>query len=97
MKKNKNYSNEYKFKVVVEMLRGDLTITEIISKYQVPRSVIHRWKKQLLEKAFEIFSSDKFGRVRQSDNGEIEKLHARIGRLKVENDFLHQVSAKLRI
>ena len=74
MRKNKNYSKEYKFKVVLEMVRGDLTTAEIISKYQVASSVLHRWKKQLLE------------------NG-----HAAIGRLKVENDFLHQVSAKLNL
>ena len=98
MKKKKNYSKEYKFKVVLEMFRGDLTTAEIISKYEVPRSVLHRWKKQLLENGPDIFAVGSSSKVKKSsDNIEIEKLHATIGRLKVENDFLHQVSAKLRL
>jgi transposase len=96
MGKHKNYSNELKFKVALEMLRGDLTIAEIISKYQVPRSVVTRWKKQLLDHGSDIFKSD--NRVASNQNPlEVEKLHATIGRLKVENDFLQAVSAKLKL
>ena len=50
MNKQKSYNSEFKFKVALEMVKGDLTITEIISKYQVPRSVLSKWKKQLLDK-----------------------------------------------
>ena len=97
MKRNKNYSKEYKFKVVLEMIRGDLTTAEIVSKYQVASSVLHRWKKQLLEKGPEIFASCLASSKKSSDEVELEKLHATIGRLKVENDFLQQVSAKLNL
>ena len=97
MRKNKNYSKEYKFKVVLEMVRGDLTTAEIISKYQVASSVLHRWKKQLLENGPDIFENGSAGSKKSSDDVEIDKLHATIGRLKVENDFLHQVSAKLNL
>ena len=55
MGKQKSYTNEFKFKVAVEMIKGDLTIAEIISKYQVPRSVLSKWKKQLLENGPEIY------------------------------------------
>lgn len=97
MRKNKNYSKEYKFKVVLEMVRGDLTTAEIISKYQVASSVLHRWKKQLLENGPKIFETSSSSAKKPSDDVEIEKLHATIGRLKVENDFLHHVSAKLNL
>ena len=97
MRKNKNYSKEYKFKVVLEMVRGDLTTAEIISKYQVASSVLHRWKKQLLENGPDIFENGAAFSKKTSDDVEIEKLHATIGRLKVENDFLHQVSDKLKL
>ena len=49
MSKQKSYTKEFKFKVAIEMIKGDLTIAEIISKYQVPRSVLSKWKKQLLD------------------------------------------------
>ena len=39
----KSFDNKFKFKVVLEAIKGDLTIAEIISKYQVSQSVIHKW------------------------------------------------------
>ena len=55
MSKQKSYTKEFKFKVVIEMIKRDLTIAEIISKYQVPRSVLSKWKKQLLDNGPEIY------------------------------------------
>ena len=55
MGKQKTYSKEFKFKVAIEMIKGDLTIAEIISKYQVPRSVLSKWKKKLLDNGPEIY------------------------------------------
>ena len=95
MNKNKSYNNEFKFKVAIEMIRGDLSLAEIISKYKVPRSVISRWKKQFLDNGANIFQQP--NQVNQDQNkSELEKLHATIGRLKVENDFLLDCSVKLR-
>ena len=97
MKKNKNYSNKYKFKVALEMIRSDLTMSEIILKYQVPRSVLHCWKKQLLDNGSDIFGGSKAGNALSSDNSELDKLHATIGRLKAGNNFLYQVSTRLKL
>jgi len=94
MRKQKSYSKEFKYKVAIEMVKGDLTIAEIISKYQVPRSVLSKWKKQLLDNGAEIYKKGN-QRVQEYNNGDMEKLHATIGRLKVENDFLQQASSKL--
>ena len=78
------------------MIKGDLTIAEIISKYQVPRSVLSRWKKQLLDNGSEVFKTGNLVTDNQG-SAELDKLHATIGRLKVENDFLHKLSAKLKL
>ena len=51
----KTFSKEFKFKVAMEAIRGDLTIAEIISKYQVSKTAIHTWKKQLLDNGSSIF------------------------------------------
>lgn len=96
MSKHKSYTGEFKFKVALEMIRSDLTIAEIISKYQVPRSVLSRWKKQLLDHGSEVFKTGNHVADNQS-SVELDKLHATIGRLKVENDFLHKLSAKLKL
>lgn len=96
MKKQKSYRSEFKFKVALEMIKGDLTIAEVISKYQVPRSVVSKWRRQLLDKGSEVFKKGNNrggGRI----NIELERLHGVIGRLKVENDFLQEASGRLTL
>ena len=44
----KTYNKDFKFKVALEAIRGDLTIAQIVSKYQVAESLVHKWKKQLI-------------------------------------------------
>ena len=90
---NKNFDNKLKFKVIVELMKGDLTIAEIISKYQISRSVIHKWKKMFFANGSGIF-----GKEKQSNfpDQELKKLHEIIGKLKVENDFLSDAWQKLK-
>lgn len=90
----KNYNNAFKFKVVLEVIRGDLTITQVMSKYQVPKSVIHKWKKQFLDQGASIFGSKQVHH--DGLDRDIEKLHATIGKLKVENDFLQDAWKKVK-
>lgn len=94
MMQNKTYTSSFKFKVVLELMRGDATIAEIISKYQVSKSVLHKWKKQFLDNGANIFK-DK-NQQTEKGNYDLEKLHATIGKLKVENDFLQNAWNKIK-
>lgn len=93
-KNQKSYTKDFKFKVAVEMLKGDLTIPEISAKYQISKSVASKWKNQLLSEGSEVFSKDQ---KNSSSEAMIEQLHATIGRLKVENDFLQSASRRLML
>ena len=97
MSKNKSYSNEFKFKVTLEIIKGDLTVAEIISKYQVPRSVLCKWKRIFIDNGSNIFKHPSAQSSKLSRRKELEKLHATIGKLKVENDFLQEASSKLNL
>ncbi len=44
----KTHNKDCKFKVALEAIRGDLTIAQIVSKYQVAEALVHKWKKQLI-------------------------------------------------
>ncbi len=44
----KTHNKDFKFKVALEAIRSDLTIVQIVSKYQVAESLVHKWKKQLI-------------------------------------------------
>ena len=95
MAKGKTYTKDFKFKIAVEMLRGELSTAQIAGKYQVPSSVASRWKNELLDRGADIFGT----RPEQSSintENQIERLHATIGKLKVESDFLHKASSRLR-
>ena len=80
----RNHSPAFKAKVALDALKGDQTIVELAERYQVYPNQITEWKKQLLAHAEEVFSKD-----RQPDQGpDIKNLHAKIGQLSMENDFL---------
>ena len=91
----KNYSNEFKFKVVLEVIKGDSTIPEIISKYQISKSVIHKWKHHFFEQGSTIFKTK--DSPSNNEKVDVDKLHKIIGKLKVENDFLQEAWKKLEM
>jgi transposase len=90
----KTHSKDMKFKVALEAIRGDLTIAQIVSKYQVAESLVHKWKKQLLDSGRDIFEGKKEASL--SASGDIDKLHAKIGKLTLERDFLESALLKVR-
>ncbi len=90
----KVHSKDFKFKIAIEAIRGDLTIVQIVSKYQVAESLVHRWKKQLLDHGGDVFDSKQ--EVAAAASMDIDKLHAKIGKLTLERDFLESALLKPR-
>ena len=81
----KTFTSKMKLKIALEAIKGDMTIRELGSRYEVSPAQIHRWKQQLLEHGAELFESSQKS-TRGAHEQEIQKLHANIGRLTVEND-----------
>ena len=87
MMKRKQHKPEFKARVALEALKGEQTVAELASRFGVHPTMIHQWKKALLDGASGIF------RGRNSvepevDPARIKDLHAKIGELTVERDFL---------
>ncbi len=85
------HSPDFKAKVALEAIRGEKTLSELASQYGVNVNQISKWKKEALEGMSDIFSGKKKNRE-VSTQKEIERLHAKIGELVVERDFLEKVS-----
>jgi len=93
MGKRKRYSAEFKAKVALEALRGELTVSQLATKHGVHQTLIGDWKRQALDGLVTVFSgkADAKEGMREED---VEKLHAKIGQLVVERDFLVKVSGR---
>lgn len=82
----KRYSADFKAKVVLEAIRGELTIAQLVAKHGVRQTLIHGWKQPPLEGLAGVFSA-RTEAPAPVDTAEIEKLLAKIGGLVVERDF----------
>ena len=80
----RNHTAVFKAKVALEAIKGEQTIVELAERFQVHPNQITEWKKQLLERAEEVFSKDK----KSEAGADVKELHAKIGQLAMENDFL---------
>ncbi len=89
----RRFSGEQKSKIVLEALRGDRTLQEIASRHQVHPNQVGAWKRQAIEGLAELFSKGAERRVRDHE-GEVRDLHAKIGELIVERDFLSRGSGR---
>lgn len=85
-KKRRTHSPALKAKVALAAVRGDKTITELAEQFQVHPNQIQTWKRQLLSGASEIFQKGSGQGTDQSAT--IKELHAKIGQLAMEKDFL---------
>ena len=86
MQKRKKYGKEFKARVALEALKGEKTIAEISSEYEVHSNMVTKWKKHLKENLSDLFINKK---DREPDTEkQIETLYKEIGRIQVENAWL---------
>jgi transposase len=81
----RNHSPAFKAKVALEAIKGEQTVIEIAERFDVHPNVVTKWKRQLAEGASEVFGSLE---TDKDDRPDVAKLHAKIGELTMENDFL---------
>ena len=85
--RRRNHSAAFKVKVALAAIRGDKTLAELASQFEVHPNQISQWKKQLLEALPEVFSHRR-QRSQQQQDELTAQLYQQIGQLKVELDWL---------
>jgi transposase len=81
----RNHSPAFKAKVALDAVRGDKTLAELAKQYDVHANQITDWKNQMIERAASVFGESAASAEPAVD---LKVLHAKIGQLALENDFL---------
>ena len=85
--KRKQHTAAFKAQVALAAVKGDKTVNELASQYEVHPTLIHAWKKQLLAGAEQVFSNG--GQAAAADaEAQKAELFEQIGRLKMELEWL---------
>jgi len=89
----RNHTAAFKAKVALAALKGEKTLSELAEQFDVHANQITQWKGQLLEGAAVVFGGEaKAGSAEASVD--LKSLHAKIGQLALENDFLEGALTK---
>ena len=88
MKQRRNYTASFKSKVALEALKGEFTLPQIADKHGIDRRLVGKWKKEAASGLTQLFAGNDKVTANQQ---EIKQLHAKIGQLVIEKDFLASV------
>ncbi len=89
------YSVDFKAKVALEALRGELTTAQLAAKHGIHQTMVGEWERQAMEGLAAVFSGKSAaGESAKATEAGVEKLHAKIGQLLVERDFLAKASGR---
>ena len=93
-RKRRNHASAFKAKVALAAVKGEYTLAELAEQFDVHPNQIQDWKRRLIEGAEDVFGGHA-DKARHNEQ-EIEKRHAKIGQLAMENDFLSTVLGRDR-
>ena len=85
----RNHSAAFKAKVVLAAIQGDKTLSQLAEDFEIHANLIIEWKKHLLAEAASVFGASPI-----AEPIDLKPLHAKIGQLTLENDFLETALTK---
>jgi transposase len=93
--RRRRFTAEFKAKVALEAIRGEQSLQELASRYELHPNMITNWKRQAIDNMATVFAGTA-ERNSNPDESQIKELHAKIGQLTVERDFLAKAFGRCR-
>jgi transposase-like protein len=87
-RKRRNHSSAFKAKVALAAIRGDKTLGELAEQFEVHPNQIQDWRRKVLDNAAGLFERN--AKPSEESEHRVKELHAKIGQLTMERDFLEQ-------
>ena len=92
-RKRRVFGGAFRAKVALAAVKGDKTLSELASQFEVHANQVSAWRRELIDRAAELFEDGR--RAKREDEASLEELYEQIGRLKMEVDWLKKKSAEL--
>jgi len=89
----RNHTPAFKSKVALTAVRGEQTLSELAQHFDVHPNQIKQWRDQLLKGAVDVFGKENIA-AKAEPAVDVKTLHAKIGELTLENDFLEKALTK---
>lgn len=83
----RTHSDEFKAKIALEMIKGEKSLAEIASGYEIHQSLVLKWKRDLEANAAKLFARKEDEQIKELKE-EQEKLYKALGKRQIENDWL---------
>jgi transposase len=93
-RKRRVFGGSFRAKVALAAVKGDKTLSELASQFDVHANQVSAWRKELIERAGELFE-DRRSRKREEESASQEELYEQIGRLRMEVEWLKKKAAQL--
>ena len=92
-RKRRVFGGTFRAKVALAAVKGDKTLAELASHFDVHPNQVSAWRKELIERAAELFEDRR--KQKRDDEASSEELYEQIGRLKMEVEWMKKKSAEL--
>ncbi len=89
----RNFAGTLKVEMVMKLIKGEKTISELCKEYEVVPGLVYKWRDQLMERAHTLYDSSP---ENKSQDEKIKKYELVIAKLTTQNDFLDKVLAHLK-
>jgi len=97
--KRRNHKPEFKAKVVVEVLREELSINEIAAKYELNPNLVRRWKSEAIDNMATVFEdkNKKANKLKKEYEKKINNMYNEIGKLTIELSWIKKKAAQFNL